>query len=288
VLLAVLVAGFLIDLFALGGGTVHALAWALAIVLVVGCDALVTYAARSLRSIVVTGDEVRVGEETLRRDEIVGLRLDPGDGVPVLGRRFGDGLPRGTAPLTLQLVDDRAVVIATRDPQRLADALAIEQVLPKIRPAEPADLLLLPDIDRRAESLFRVAGMELPELPFPVDALHESEAVFVAGRPPVAFVQVDRVDGNAHVQELAVLPAHMRQGLGSALLDAACAWAKAQGFEAITLTTYADVAWNAPFYQARGFVELTTLTPDLAELRAWERDMGLDALGRRIAMRRPL
>ena len=80
----------------------------------------------------------------------------------------------------------------------------------------------------------------------------------------------------------------MRQGVGSALLDAACAWAKARGYQAITLTTYADIAWNAPFYQTRGFVELTALTPELSELRTWERDMGLDALGRRIAMRRDL
>ncbi len=287
-LLAVLLLGFLVDLFVLGGGVVHALAWALAVVLVVGIDALITYAARSLRSIVVTDDEVRVGEESLQRNEILGLRLDVGDGLPVLGRRAGERLPRGTHPLTLQLVGDRAVVIATRDPRRLADALAITDVLPEIRPAEPDDLLLLPAVDRRAESLFHVAGMTLPEIPFPVDALHESKMVFVAGRPPVAFVQVDEVDGNAHVQELAVLPSHMRRGLGSALLDAGCAWAVANGYRAITLTTYADVAWNAPFYQTRGFVEITTLTPELTELRTWERDMGLDALGRRIAMRREL
>jgi hypothetical protein len=30
------------------------------------------------------------------------------------------------------------------------------------------------------------------------------------------------------------------------------------------------------------------LTPGLAELRAWERDLGLDALGPRLAMRRRL
>ena len=91
---------------------------------------------------------------------------------------------------------------------------APSDVAPAVRPAEPADLEQLPEIDSRAETLFRVAGMDLPEIPFPVDALHESKAVFVAGRPPVGFVQVDEVDGIAHVQELAVLPSHMRQGLG--------------------------------------------------------------------------
>jgi GNAT superfamily N-acetyltransferase len=161
-------------------------------------------------------------------------------------------------------------------------------VLPIVRRADASDLALLPEIDQRAESLFHVAGMQLPEIPFPVDALHESKAVFVAGRPPVGFVQVDEVDGIAHVQELAVIPSHMRQGIGSALLDRACEWARSSGYPAITLTTYAEVAWNAPFYASRGFVELDSLTPELAELRDWERDVGLDEVGRRVAMRREL
>jgi GNAT superfamily N-acetyltransferase len=284
--LAVLVAGFLFDLIALGGGRVHALAWALAAIIVAGFDALIVYAARSVRSIVVTDDEVLVGEESLPRKDIVGIRQ--GDEGPVLGRRHGEGLPRGTTGLMLQLVGDRTIVVATRRPKDLAAALGAEDVAPSIRRALPSDLELLPDIDSRAETLFRVAGLNLPHVPFPVDELHESEAVFVAGRPPVAFVQIDEVDGIAHVQELAVLPSHMRQGLGSSLLEAACDWAGKAGYPAITLTTYADVAWNAPFYAARGFVELTELTPELTELRTWERDMGLDAVGRRVVMRRDL
>jgi GNAT superfamily N-acetyltransferase len=288
VLLGLLVVGFLVDLFVFGGGAVHVLGWALAAVLVVGVDALIVHAARSLRSIVVTDDELRVGEDALPRTEIVGVRVGYEDDLPVIGRGRHEGLPRGTAGVTLQLADSDSVVVATRHPQRLAEVLGAEDVAPEIRLAQPADLEQLPEIDERAESLFRVAGMDLPFVPFPVDELHESHAVFVAGRPPIAFVQVDEVDGVAHVQELAVLPSHMRQGLGSALLERACAWARDAGYPAITLTTYADVAWNAPFYAARGFVEVHELTPELAELRDWERDIGLDAAGRRVVMRRDL
>ena len=57
-------------------------------------------------------------------------------------------------------------------------------------------------------------------------------------------------------------------------------------YSAITLTTYADVPWNAPFYAGRGLVEIAELTPELAELRDWERTVGLDELGPRIVMRR--
>ena len=207
----------------------------------------------------------------------------------MLGRRFGEGLPRGTAALTLALRDGdggrhRDPASAAARPRCSARRGAARGATRARRPISST----LPEIDQRAESLFRVAGMDLPDIPFPLDALHESRAVFVAGNPPVGFVQVDEVDGIAHVQELAVLPSHMRQGLGSALLDAACEWARDAGYAAITLTTYADVPWNAPFYAARGFVELTELTPELAEIRDWERDVGLDAVGRRIAMRRDL
>jgi GNAT superfamily N-acetyltransferase len=288
ILAAALAAGFLVDLLVIGGGGRHAVAWAIGGVLVVGLDALVVHAARELRSIVVTDDEITVGEQSLPRKDIRGVELGDTDAAPVLGRRFGEGLPRGTAALTLALSDGSKVAIATRRPQQLAELLGATGVLPEVRRATPADLELLPEIDQRAESLFRVAGMHLPDIPFPLDALHESRAVFVAGRPPVGFVQVDEVDGVAHVQELAVLPSHMRKGLGSALLDAACAWARESGYPAITLTTYALVPWNGPFYRSRGFVELTELTPELHELREWERDIGLDAVGRRVAMRRDL
>ncbi|HEY8300883.1 MAG TPA: GNAT family N-acetyltransferase [Jatrophihabitans sp.] len=288
VLAAAMVIGFLVDLFVIGGGRAHAVAWVVGGVLIVGIDALIVHAARELRSIVITDDDITVGEETLLRKEIAGVELGRGDEAPVLGRRYGEGLPRGTAALTLGLRDGRAVTVATRHPKQLAELLGARGILPDVRRAEPDDLEQLPDIDRRAESLFRVAGMDLPDLPFPLDALHESRAVFVAGRPPVGFVQVDEVDGIAHVQELAVLPSHMRKGLGSALLDAACTWARESGYPAITLTTYEHVPWNGPFYTSRGFVELAELTPELFEIRDWERDVGLDAVGRRIAMRRDL
>lgn len=289
-LFALLLAGFLFDLIALGGGGVHALAWALATIVIVGFDVFVTYTARSLRSIVVTDDELRVGESVVPRDRIAAIAMGCGGvDAAILGRRRAEGLPRRFEGLTVQLADGQSVRVASRYPRELAVALGAQAVVdeaPEVRLAEPSDLPHLPDVDSRAESLFRVSGLQLPELPFPVDALHDAKVVYVAGRPPVAFVQVDEVDGNAHVQELAVLPRYMRQGLGSSLLDAACAWACEHGYRAITLTTYADVPWNAPFYANRGFVELTELTPELAEIRDWERDVGLDRVGRRIAMRR--
>jgi GNAT superfamily N-acetyltransferase len=294
-LFGLLVIGFVADLV-LGGGRAHLWAWLLAVVLVVGIDALAVHAARTMRSITVTAAEVRVGEAALPRAMIVGVRtgmVDPT--VRVLGQRVPEGLPRGVPGLALDLVGGDVLAVPTRHPDRLADALGVvaEPAATEdlaVRPAEPADLALLPEIDTRAEAVFRVAGLELPELPFPAEALDQTKAVFVVGRPAVGFVWIDEVDGLAHVGELAVLPSRMRAGLGSALLEAACRWARDAGYPAITLTTYAEVPWNRPFYARRGFVVLddATLGPELAAFRDEERAAGLDTVGPRVAMRREL
>ncbi|MEM8769986.1 MAG: GNAT family N-acetyltransferase, partial [Pseudomonadota bacterium] len=60
--------------------------------------------------------------------------------------------------------------------------------------------------------------------------------------------------------------------------------AAARGLEAVTLTTFADIPWNAPFYAAMGFEVLREqgLTPFLAGALEEERALGLTE---RVAMR---
>jgi GNAT superfamily N-acetyltransferase len=287
---AVLVAGFVIDL-ALGAGAVHVWAWLIAIVLVVGLDVLAIRAARALRTITVTPTELRMGEHTLPRDSIVGVSTEFEPTVPVLGQLVHEGLPRGIPGLAVHLADGDALLVPTRHPDRLAAALGAPDVasaVPDIRLAGRDDLAQLPEIDKRAESLFHVAGFDLPDIPFSAEDVDAAKVVFVAGRPAVGYVWVDEVDGVAHIEELAVVPSRMRRGLGTALLTAACEWAAGEGYPAITLTTFADVAWNAPYYAARGFVVLDEITPGLAAVRERERALGLDAVGRRVVMRREL
>jgi GNAT superfamily N-acetyltransferase len=96
------------------------------------------------------------------------------------------------------------------------------------------------------------------------------------------------VDGTAYLAALAVLPSDMRTGVGSRLLERACEWARGQGYPAMTLTTFRDVPWNAPFYAKRGFAEVLAPTPGLAAVRERERSLGLDEAGPRLVMRREL
>jgi GNAT superfamily N-acetyltransferase len=241
---------------------------------------------------VVTEDELRVGEEAIARDQLAGFAaaVDE-DELPVLG--WPRGKPRQLRGVTVRLADGQDVVVPTRNAERLRVALGLaERPEPvkeqDVRAAAKSDLPLLAEIDERAEAIFRAAGYELPEIPFAQDELARAKAVFVAGRPPVGFAWITEVDGLAHVEELAVIPKWMKQGIGTRLLDRAAEWAKRRGYPAITLITYADVPWNGPFYRDRGYVEVAEPTRGLAALRERERALGLDAVGRRVVMRREL
>jgi GNAT superfamily N-acetyltransferase len=281
-----LIIGLCVDAL-LGGAAIHLVAWLAAIVIVVGIDVLVTRAARATRSITVTPTEVRVGDEAVARAAIIGIAAEPGGRV--LGRRSGEPLPRGTVGLPLRLADDTSVVVPTRRPQAVRVKLEIGQTMHEIRHADDYERDDLTEIEMRADALFDVAG--IGPLPDPVAAhksLDDAKALLVAGRPAVGFARIDAVDGQAHLEQLSVLPGHMGRGVGTALLEAACDWASERGYRTMTLCTFADIPWNAPFYANRGFAPLEQLTPGLAELRDWERDLGLDAVGRRVVMSRGL
>ena len=154
-----------------------------------------------------------------------------------------------------------------------------------VRPASPTEFGLLREIELESDRLFDTIGIG----PFDDDDSHDRldvvAAVFAAGDPPVGFVSVDIVDGCAHIDQLSVLTDHGGRGIGRALLDEAVRWARASGLAAVTLTTFRDVPWNAPFYRRVGFEVVDDPTPGLAVVRAGERADGLDGFGPRVAMR---
>jgi len=159
---------------------------------------------------------------------------------------------------------------------------------PAVRPADPVEFERLRWIEFESDRLYLDVGIG----PFSEDEtanhLPVAAAVFAVGEPAVGFVSLEIVDGVAHVDQVSVLPDHGRRGLGRALLEAAVGWAAASGYPALTLITYRDVPWNAPFYRTLGFEEVTDLSPGLAAIRSHEEDAGLDSFGPRLAMRRVL
>ena len=57
----------------------------------------------------------------------------------------------------------------------------------------------------------------------------------------------------AHVEALVVDQRHRRAGVGTALMDAATAWARARGADEIVLTVWAGNAAAEAFYQRLGY-----------------------------------
>lgn len=101
---------------------------------------------------------------------------------------------------------------------------------------------------------------------------------------PVGFVHVLNADGHAHLEQLSVLPAFGRRGYGRRLVAAALQEARERGYTRVTLRTYADIPWNAPFYASCGFLESIPETPFQRGLLDTETTLGLDRYGRRIQM----
>jgi len=103
---------------------------------------------------------------------------------------------------------------------------------------------------------------------------------------PVGFAAVTLLDGSAHLQEVDVLPAHGRKGIGRALVLFAVEWAQESGFAFLSLTTFRHLPWNAPFYASLGFIEIDErdLGPEIRELMRQEIENGLDP-SLRVAMR---
>ena len=167
----------------------------------------------------------------------------------------------------------------------------------RVRPARLDELAHLQAVEVAAGELFRPLGMlrvaddDPPPLDF-LAAVAGAGRAFVAEGPdgrPVGYLLLDVVDDAGHVEQVSVHPDHGRRGLGRALLATAETWARERDLGALTLTTYADVPWNAPLYSRLGYRILRghEQGPQLRALRRQETATGLDAWPR-VAMRRVL
>ncbi|MEJ8674440.1 GNAT family N-acetyltransferase [Chromobacterium amazonense] len=162
-----------------------------------------------------------------------------------------------------------------------------------IRPARLADLPLLADIERRAAALFPESDLPpaLRGAALPFEALAEAlldGQLWVAddGGLPVGFALAERLDGQLHLAEMDVDPDHARRGLGAALLRQVLAEAARRGCAAVTLTTFAHLPWNAPFYRRHGFQDFAPAAG--SQLAARLRAEAAAGFRNRVALRRAI
>ena len=161
-----------------------------------------------------------------------------------------------------------------------------------IRRARRGDAAAMPAIEREAGRMFgRIDGLAwvAGQAPVPVDRLERYIArghclVAQAGGYLVGFLVTEPFGRELHAYEFSVHPDWQGRGIGSALLRGCMIDARNSGFTAITLTTFAEVPWNAPFYRRMGFVDIAAANnPRLADELAAEAERGMPAEAR-IAM----
>lgn len=164
----------------------------------------------------------------------------------------------------------------------------------QVRAASPADLSYLNDVEQRASERFAEIGLDPvtrgPNLPPALLARQQALGlVWVAGDPPVAFAVALAFPGALHLHEIDVVPEAAGRGLGRALVDVVSAEAARRGLAEVTLVTFRDVPWNAPYYGRLGFRVSAEAArrPEIGAILEEERRSGLSALGVRVVMTRP-
>ena len=159
-----------------------------------------------------------------------------------------------------------------------------------IRRAAPNDYLAVESIENAADQLLidRLSPDRWEPAPSGLSRAAEPGFVLVAEEIEtgtiVGFVHVVENDGIAHLEQLSVLPQKGQRGYGRTLLDTAIDEARRRGYERLTLRTYADVPWNAPFYARVGFIETQPTTDFHKALIEVEERLGLARYGRRVQM----
>jgi GNAT superfamily N-acetyltransferase len=132
----------------------------------------------------------------------------------------------------------------------------------QIRKTKPADAPFLPALERSAGEAFRT----IPSLAWIADADDQSVETHLAhiaagtswvatdeAGGPIGFLAAEVCDDELHIEEFSVRLDRQGSGCGRALMAEAIAWAKARALRAVTLTTFRDVPWNAPYYARKGF-----------------------------------
>ena len=159
----------------------------------------------------------------------------------------------------------------------------IHELNVSIRDAVSSDLPMFDRIDR-------IADLQFPpgRLPDEEEDVEEAEYLkAIEGGWLLVVTVEDAVVGYLwcvehgdvlHLRQITVHPGQGRRGLGRALIAEMVHRAKHRGMSSITLTTFADIPWNAPFYRRVGFsmVDAPERYPHLRGALRHEQQLGMD------------
>jgi predicted N-acetyltransferase YhbS len=144
------------------------------------------------------------------------------------------------------------------------------------------DVADLAAIERAADSLFPAGRLPPGDDTYSLASLWmacDEGLLFVveAEARTAGFAVCTVVEGRLHLAGLAVHPEVGRRGLGARLVTRVIEEARLRDLAGVTLTTFADLPWNAPFYERFGFkvVDADACSPCLAEVLRREQTAGM-------------
>ncbi len=128
----------------------------------------------------------------------------------------------------------------------------------QIRTGLPEDLHCLASIESDAAKRFPRDRIPKPEATHPALLLESAMTnglLYVAESrgQVVGFATCSEVSPYLHLDEMSVHPDHGRRGIGTALVTRVIRESIARSLSGVTLTTFEDFDWNAPFYSKLGF-----------------------------------
>lgn len=146
-----------------------------------------------------------------------------------------------------------------------------------VRFGQRLDIPALIAADRAASELFRPTGLipDMAAIPesIPADVLSqaiEAGMLLIAADKagPVGFALAQLRQKTLYLHQLSVDPAHGCIGLGTQLVLHVFALAEERNCTSVTLSTFRDIPWNAPFYSGLGFREIAP-----KKLTDWMREL---------------
>ena len=146
------------------------------------------------------------------------------------------------------------------DPPHVVPAEVVTYTIEYGRPAHAGRLR---EIERAAGVRFRDIGMGAiaDNEPTPVSILEaraELRQLLVARHDDggiAGFLIWSAKDGFAYIEEVSVDPSHAGHKLAAHMIDRLCTDVRGR-FARVSLATFRDVPWNAPYYAKIGFAEM--------------------------------
>jgi GNAT superfamily N-acetyltransferase len=164
-----------------------------------------------------------------------------------------------------------------------------------IRPALKREIDAIRDLERASSRRFR-GVMDALAADEPTSASVLSDRVAEGGLLAATvegglagFMMFRPLDDSLYIEQVDVAPALEGRRIGAALIDAVAERAAAAGLARLTLSTFRDIPWNAPYYRRLGFLDIPddALSDALRAVRREHVARGLDE-GARLFMQRPV